>query len=177
MNCVKVDNKGLQKVLQNIGNCKFVSITADTVPSLKSPKTNNLLKPNGDSRIIKRSKVVISTGDSLDYKSVVNRRLVKVGEQPIIEVQPRKWGERVPNTPFVINCGKLYLEALVNKVVSTQYFFDGNEVTKDDIKEYLREKTNADTYALGENQPIWRDYNLENIREVVADGVIYIVKE
>ena len=176
MNCVNVDHKGLQKVLQNIGSCKFVSITADTTPSLKSPKTNGLLKQNGESRIIKRSKVVISTGDSLDYKSVVNRRLVKVGEQPVVEVQPRKWGERVPNTPFVINCGKLYLEALVNRAVSTQYFFDGNEVTKDDIKEYLREKTNADTYGLDENQPIWRDYNLENIREVVADSVTYTVQ-
>lgn len=171
----KITQLQLQKVLQKIGSCKFVSLTTECVPNLKAPKTNGLLDSNGNSRIIKRSKVVVLTGDSLDYKSVVNRRLAKVGEDPIIEVQPRKWGERVPNTPFVLNNGKMYLETLVQSVCDTKYLFDGKEVAKDEISDKLNTKSENDTYGLGDNQPVWRDYALTSIKEVVADGQEYIV--
>ena len=171
---VNINQKQLQKILSNIGNCRFVSLVVETTPKLKAPKTNGLLDSNGNSRIVKRSKVVVSTGDSLSYQSVVNRRL-KVSEQPIVEVKPRQWGERVPNTPFVINSGKLYLETLINSVSSTQYFMDGKEVQKEDIKDWLGDKPNTDTYGLNDNQPIWRDYALTSIKEVVTDGVTYHV--
>ena len=163
---------GLQQLLQNLGGCKFVSMVAETVPPLKSPKTNGLVNPDGSSRIVKRSKVVLATGNNMDYKSVVNRRLDKDGKEQIDEVKPRQWGERVPNTPFVLHKGQLYLETLILGVSDTRYFFDGKEVQKSDIKDYLNEKTdkNSDNYGLGDSAPIWRDYKLSNIRQVTTDG-------
>jgi hypothetical protein len=166
---------GLQKILQNLGACKFVSITAETVPSLKSPKTNGLVNPDGSSRIVKRSKVTLATGDNMDYKSIVNGRLKKQGENEVAEVQPRKWGERVPNTPFVMHKGQLYLETLILGVSDTRYFLDGQEVKKSDIAQFLSEKPNSDTYDLGSFAPIWRDYKLANIREITTDKQTYQV--
>ena len=168
---------GLQKVLQNLGACKFASIVAETVPTLKAPKTNGLLNPDGSSRIVKRSKITLATGDNLSYKSVVNGRLRKQGEDEVAEVQPRKWGERVPNTPFVIHKGQLYLETLILGVSSTQYFMDGKEVQKSEIAGFLAEKPNADTYGLTDSAPVWRDYKLCNIREVKTDQKVYEVRE
>lgn len=161
---------GLQQLLQNLGACKFVSMVTETVPPLKSPKTNKLYNEDGSPRIVKRSKVTLATGDNLDYKSIVNRRLKKQGEDEIGEVKPRQWGERVPNTPFVIHKGQLYLETLILGVSDTRYFFDGKEVQKSEISQYLNEKPNSDTYNLDSSAPIWRDYKLSNIRQVTTDG-------
>jgi hypothetical protein len=171
----QVNLVGLQKVLQNLGSCTFASIVAEVEPKLKSPKTNGLVNPDGSSRIVKRSKVTLAVGDNLSYKSVVNRRLEKVGEDKVDEVQPRKWGERVPNTPFVIHKGQLYLESLVINVSDTRYFLDGKEVPKSDVQHFLAEKTSSDTYGLGDNQPVWRDYKLSSIREVKTNNEVYQV--
>jgi hypothetical protein len=168
---------GLQKVLQNLGACKFASMVAETVPALKAPKTNGLLNPDGSSRIVKRSKITLATGDNLSYKSVVNGRLRKQGETEIAEVQPRKWGERVPNTPFVIHKGQLYLETLILGVSETRYFLDGKEVQKSEIAGFLLEKPNTDTYGLTDSAPIWRDYKLCSVKELTTDKQTYEVLE
>jgi len=168
---------GLQQLLQNMGGCKFASMTTETVPPLKSPKTNGLVNPDGSSRIVKRSKVTLATGNNLNYKSVINRRLDKEGKEQIEEVKPRQWGERIPNTPFVLHKGQLYLETLILGVSDTRYFFDGKEVQKSDIKDYLNEKPNSDTYNLDSFAPIWRDYKLSNIRQVTTDGQTWTVNQ
>lgn len=173
--CGQTNLKGLRQLLMGLGNCTFASIVAETTPPLKSPKTNRLLNPDGSSRIVKRSKVTLAVGDSLNYKSVVNRRLEKAGETTVDEVHPRKWGERIPNTPFVLHKGQLYLETLILGVSNTQYFFDGKEVQKSDIADFLAEKTSSDTYNLGNNQPVWRDYKLSSIKEIKTNGEVYQV--
>lgn len=167
----KVNLKKLQKILQNVGSCKFVGLITETEPAIKSPKTSGMA-----GRIKKISEVTLLTGDSLSYESVINRRRKKVGLEAVEQVKPRKWGQRIPNTPFVIHNGQLYLETQIIAVGNVKYLLDGKEVPKEEVKEFLTEKKEGDIYGLGKDQPIWRDYKLGSIREVRADKHHYIVE-
>lgn len=167
---VLVSQSELRDRLLEIAAATFAAITYETEPAIKSPKTSGM-----QGRILKVSTINPIVGNRIDYRSIVNRRLDKVGEEPVVEVQPRKWGVRIGGTPFVEHKGNLYLECLCGRTVSTQYFLDGNPVDKADISQYLLPKKESDLYGLGEDKPIWRDIRLDHIRQIVVDHTTYRV--
>jgi len=175
---VSIDENDLVSVLMGLEKAvSFAGLVCETVPSeIKNPKTSGM----GD-RITKLSHVTVAVGDKLNYGRIVNGRRDRLAGELGVEppedykVQERKWGMRVPNTPFVIHRGQLYLECLITGVSQTEYKLDGVIVSKDMIAPYLRPKT-ADTSEerLGV-EVIWRDYRLDSIVQVRVDGKIYVV--
>jgi len=171
-------SKELREVLADMAACQFVSITFTSKPSnIKSPKTSGMIREDGSCRLMRRTTINPICGKSIDYLSIVNRRKDKQGEERIKEVQPRKWGVRIDNSPFVFHKGNYYLETLCTGKAKTQYYLDGCPIDKDDAQQYLRPRKEADTYNLGDDKPIWRDIKLTNINSVTMDGQAYHVAE
>jgi hypothetical protein len=108
-----------------------------------------------------------------NYANSVNRQQGREGGEMDFEAQPRKWGTRLPHSPFVEHKGKLYLETKVQNVYGTQYLLDGKEVTKDEIREWLRPKPEEGARQGVENPVILRDFSLESIREIRVGGEIF----
>ena len=99
---------------------------------------------------------------------------------PEHELQPRKWGERLQGTPFIRHKGQLYLEMRLQKdgpaktIVETSYFAEGKPVTKDELAPWIK------PHKVNENDPVdfmYREYRMDHVVEVRADGEVYIVNE
>lgn len=68
------------------------------------------------------------------YESMVQRRLVAEGKDPAnFELQPRKWGTRLPNLPIIQHGDQFYLEFIFHKKISSQYIFKGKVIDKSEI--------------------------------------------
>ena len=97
------------------------------------------------------------------------------------DLQPRKWGERIQNTPFIRHKDNLYLEMRMQKegpaktIVETSYFDEqGNEVSKTDLAPWVKPK------RVNDNDPVdffYREYRTDHVVEVRAGGEVYIVNE
>jgi len=142
-----------------------VSLIVETEPELVKPKTNPLA-----GRLRKRSYINGMIG--WHYANSVNRQLAREEKDAEFEAVPRKWGQRLPNSPLVEHNGKLYLETKVEKVYDTKYILDDKEVTKEEIAEYLRGKTESSRQGT-EKQIILRDYALDNIKEIRIKGKVH----
>ena len=174
---VQTSRKELETLLEVAATgCQFCSVTYSTTPgNIKSPKTTGM-----GERIRKTVTVNPLIGSSMEYKNSINRRLEKQGREPIDQPKPRKWGARIPNSPFVEHTTKAgeyhkYLEANFLGTPQTRWFLDGVEVPYSEVAPYLREKQTADTYDLGEDAPRWRDIRLDHVDEIQVNHTRYVV--
>jgi hypothetical protein len=163
----------LPELLGNLRAAQFAAVEYESEPgNVKSPKTSGMA-----GRIKKRCRVNPIVGTALSYLSVVNRRLTAEGKEPVDQVKPRQWGERVIGTPFVSHKGQLYLECLVEKCHEVTWFLDGAEIAYDVVKPFLRPAPpKSNLYDLAdEDIPCWRDIRLDHILSVSMDGCRYVV--
>src|SRR6185436_2350012 len=89
------------QVFQNVNGGSFVSIDTVTAPVLSGGKSNPM-----QGRIKKimlgASVMVFQNKKSNAYENMVKRRLEAEGKEAAsFELGPRKWGQRIPNTPVI----------------------------------------------------------------------------
>jgi hypothetical protein len=89
---------------------------------------------------------------------------------------PRKWGRRVPRTPFVRHREKLYVECKIQRVVSTAYeLLDGTAVPEASVLPFLPARS-ASRQGV-DREIVLRDYGIDSIVALTVDGERYLVRE
>ncbi len=169
-------------MLAKVKGATFATIVTETEPAFnKFSRTKDALGnkvPCPYNEVVKVSTMNITI--NFIYANSVNRAQVKEGSEGDFTPAPRKWGERVEGTPFVMHDGKIYLEAKANAAPSQLAYIDkttGAEVDKALLEDYLPvKKSNAAHQGLSEeNEIIVRDFKLLSIKEIKMNGEYYAV--
>ena len=115
----------LRTLLESVNGASFIKINTSTVPKLTGGKSNPF-KDRVRKITTGANVMVFQNKNSNGYENMVKRRLEKEGKSAeSFNLSPRKWGERLPNTPIVEHKGAYYLEVIfLNKGV-THYEVDG----------------------------------------------------
>lgn len=169
----QISTAQLTGILMAVKGHKFITITTETEPKMR--KTNNPFHGH----IIKRSTANVSM--NFEYANVVNNRREKEGNEEKFVPKPRKWGERIDGTCFVMHNGAMYMEVHYKSAPSATEYIDtrdNSNVSKDLLAPYLQEpNTSAVAEGQGlENAVILRDIKIGNIRECKMNGEHYIVR-
>lgn len=98
-------------------------------------------------------------------------------------VSARKWGERVPNTPFIkhVKAGDVhanyYLDTIWLRAGTVEFFLDGNPINEADIEGYekpeVKEGANVQGGLKAENQVIVRSIGLDSVLRIKTGGTDY----
>lgn len=126
---------------------------------------------------LSRSKIVINW----KYENAVNNQRMREGTAAGVEVvmgfvaEPRKWGVRLDDSPFVENKGQLYLEAKVEKSLEHQFILDGKPVADSVVEAYIKPKAEGSGRQEVEKAVILRDYKLASIEQLFCDGKVYLI--
>ena len=147
----------------------FVGLDTETVVTLrggkKNPQQGRVTKRVTGSRVM-----CFSNSNTNAYAAMVQRRLVQEGKDPAaFELGPRAWGERVPDSCFVVHRGSYYLEAIFLQAGSVQYCLDGVPVPASSIEGLPETREQTGQGGL-ENAVVIRTYALESIVALRANG-------
>lgn len=160
-------------IFQNVNGSSFVGLDTVTGVMLSGGQKNEQ-----QGRIQKictgLSVMVFQNKNSSGYENMVKRRLLAEGKNPdSFTLGNRKWGHRIPNTPFIENEGKYYLEVICLKPGEISYTIDGLPIDKSNINGM--KVSNIDDNAQGglDNQVIIRTYSLDSIRSIRIDKKVY----
>jgi hypothetical protein len=98
-------------------------------------------------------------------------------------VKPRKWGERVPNSPFIehVKAGEAepnyYLDTIFLRAGKTEFFLDGKPIDEANIQGYEKPEAKQSEKVQGglkvENQIIVRSIGLASILRIKTGGQDY----
>ncbi len=159
----------LAKILLSITGAMPATILVET--EVKMNKTNNPYF--GEVTKLMEANVFIN----FNYQNSVNRARVKEGKAADFVAQPRKWGQKVPNTPLILHNGAYYLEArfLGSNRTKTAVFHKGRLLDPAKISSFVAVKSESKTQDL-EKEVVMRDFKLENIKEITLNGIHYIVR-
>lgn len=167
----------ISQVMANVSGTSFVGLDTEVKVALKGGKANPM-----QGRVTKRttgsSVMVFQNKNSNAYAAMVQRRLEAEGKPTTFELSPRKWGERVPNSPIVkhVKDGvtKTYLEVIFLKAGDSKYYLDGKLIDKDQIQG-LDDSDRAPTGQAGlENQVIIRTYDVASLTKVRIDKAEFV---
>ena len=92
-----------------------------------------------------------------------------------MEVQERRWGQRIPKTTMVEHNGSFYLEAKIVNVKETAYFNNGVEIDAEELKPFLYVRKQSKTQGV-EKPVVLRDFKMSSIRELKLNGNHYMVE-
>lgn len=165
-----------QSIFNNVSGSSFVGIDTETEVKLKGGKSNPHL--GRVKKIVTGSSVMVFQNKRINgYEAMVQRRLVAEGKNPAsFELQPRKWGQRIEDSPFVehVKDGEThyYLEVIFLKAGDVHYELDGKPIAKDDIIGMPEDKPAGGQGGL-DDKVIIRSYKLSSIRKVRIDGTEY----
>jgi hypothetical protein len=157
-----------------------VSIEAETTPRLRK---TNFYETIGCqvSDVKKVSQFVAMIG--LDYRHVIEARLVKEGKSVDEYEAGTTWHEAVPGTKNLRrhkSSGELYvwIFCVANNVPTSAYYnmSTGLKIETDEIKPFLSESTPKNQGLDKGNEVIPRTYKLESIRKITIDKETYTVK-
>lgn len=100
------------------------------------------------------------------------------------EVKARKWGERIPNSPFIqhTKAGDVhpsyYLDTIWLRAGTVEFFLDGNPIAEGDIEGYekpvAKEGANIQGGLRAENQVTVRSIGLDSVLRVKTGGQDYV---
>jgi len=159
------------KLFESVNGSTFIGLDTETKVHLKGGKKN----PHKD-RITKRTTsnvMVFQNKKSNAYKNMVERRLIAEGKDPSsFELQPRRWGKRIPNTPFIKHNGEYYLEVIFLNSTKSEYFLDGNPIHKKDIIDLPTHKEGKQGDL--DDKVIIRTYKLSSIKALRMNNNSYI---
>ena len=178
-----ISQNQLVELLKGIHGATFVGFQATTaVKLLKKSKDTKL--PCPFTNIVKRIKASCILGKN--YKNAVNRQTLmdngidssgsekqiqqklEAAGLTVFEAKPRKWGERIKGTPLIEHNGKYYAECIFreqdNHRVHVLGYYDarGNEISKEDLQEYMPTRTPSKTQSHNANEELVRDYKIES---------------
>lgn len=166
-----VDQPYLKQLLQDKAGSKtaIVTFAAKTIPPLRK-KNNPYL-----GRVHKISKVNGIIG-IWSYQNSVNRQRDKEGVEDFFVPIERRWGKRIPQSPFVEYQDKLYLEVRVNNS-NFAYYLDNQLAPDSDVKlieSFIPEK-NESLRQMVDSPIVLRDYEICNITHLQMGGDIFEV--
>ena len=160
---------GLQDILLNFKGYSFAGL--QTLTDARAKKTDNPFK---DKIVLKESQLLVNVG--FHYSNSLVSQAKRENVSTDFDVQPRKWGIRLPNSPLVEHKGNYYLEAKVENVFQTRFTdVDGNELDKQDVLPFLPKKRESATQDRLEKKVYLRDFKLASIQKFAFDGKIYLV--
>ena len=85
-------------------------------------------------------------------------------------LSPRKWGQRIPETPFVEHNGNFYLEVIFLHAGEVHYELDGQPIEAEDIQGLEVNRREAAQGGLND-KVIIRTFKVENIDRITINGV------
>lgn len=107
----------------------------------------------------------------------------KEAAEDAFTVQARKWGERIPNSPFIqhTKAGSIqtsyYLDTYFLRAGKTEFFLDGVAIAEADIEGYekpvAKEGANVQGGLKAENQVIVRSIGLDSVLAIRTGGTEY----
>ncbi len=160
-------------VVENINGMTFVAINTSTEPRLTGGKKNPYL--GRVRKVMEGANVMIfqnKTGSG--YDKMVKRRLEKEGKNPeSFQLSPRKWGTRIPNTPFIEHKGQYYLEVIFLRSGMVTYTIDGMPVEDPStITGLTLDKPEAEQGGLND-KVIIRTFKIQSITQIKINKHVY----
>jgi len=153
---------------------RFITIITKTEPKMVAGH------PFKDGEVLKVSRVQMNLG--CNYAKIVNAQRAREGLPTDFKPEPRKWGKRIPDTPFIVHAPKgetepkLYLDGKVEKSVEHWYEdANGNEIDASKVEPWLRPKGKSRQGVKDERY--WRTYEMKNILGFVFDGKVWVVSD
>jgi hypothetical protein len=164
----------LQEILKNVSGASFISIDTLTNVKLAGGKANPF-QGRVTKRMTKASVMVFQNKNSNAYENMVERRLIAEGKDPkAFVLGERKWGTRIPNTPFITHKDALYLEVIFLKPGETELLVDGKPYNGEIPGLDDDEKEPTGQGGL-ENQVIIRTFKAESIERIRVDKQEYVL--
>lgn len=161
----------MNRVLEHVSGASFIGIDTVTNVALKGGKKNPF-----QGRVTKSSVgnnvIIFQNKEQNGYVNMVKRRLLEEGKDPEnFSVGERKWGTRIPNSPFIEHKAQYYLEVIYLKSGNVEYLVDGVVTDPSEI-EGLEVEKKVDEESQGglENKVILRTITVENITRIAVDG-------
>ena len=156
-------------VNDNINGMTPIGLSTVTVPKLRGGRAN----PH-QGRITKHmsgANVMLFQNKRVHgYDAMVKRRLVMEGKNPAnFVLSPRKWGTRIPETPFVEHNGNLYREVIFLHAGEVHYELDGKPIAAEDIQGLDLNRREARQGGLSD-KVIVRTFKVEGITRIVING-------
>ncbi len=150
----------------------FVTFRSRTTPRMR--KTGNpYWNPNNREWNISKISIVNGIINFIYANSVENQREREGLDLDQFEPQPRRWGNRIFNTPLVRHKGSYYLEVKVENVFETTYVnSNGDEVDREEIEEFLYSSSQPSTQKT-EEEIVLRDYKIQNLEQVKMYGDVF----
>jgi len=154
-------NKLLTFFLNYVGH-SLIGLTILTDARLK--KTGN---PYG--KVLKKTRLLANIG--FHYSNSLENQAKRENKNIDFQVQPRRWGIRLPKSALVEYNGNYYLECKVEKTFEVNYFLEnGAPIEKSAIEEFLPKKRESSTQEELTKKVILRDVKLENILSMRIQG-------
>lgn len=157
-------NKALEMIREHKG-AEFMSIITETVPDMN--KRGNPYYEN----TLKVCEMNVCVG--FDYERAVNRQRSREEIEEEFFARERKWGVRI-DLKTVGYKGETYLTINPQSVLSVQYFHAGEEIDKNLLSEWIKEKQPSTTQGT-EKEVIYRDVNIKNVKVIRMRGKTYKV--
>ena len=153
----------------NINGMTPIGLDTVTTPKLKGGKSNPM--QGRVKKHMKGANVMLFQNKRVHgYEAMVKRRLVGEGKNPASFVlSPRKWGQRIPNTPFVEHNGNYYLEVIFLHAGEVEYTLDDQPIAVEDIVGLELNKKEAHQGGLSD-KVIVRTFKVEGIERVTING-------
>jgi hypothetical protein len=159
----------LRELLSARRGAQIVTLTAVTDARLR--KTGNPLAMP----VLKVSRVngIVNWNYQL---AVVNQQLREGSAAPEFQPEPRAWGTRIPDSPFVEHKGNLYLELKVERSLGHNYRdSNGGLLDAAVVQPFLPAKRSNAEHQGVEREVVLRDYALSSIDQITVGGVSYQV--
>lgn len=165
------------KLLENVDGASFAGMDSITDVKLTGGKSNPQL--GRITKVHTGANIMLFTNKATNaYRAMVQRRLVKESKNPEdFKLQPRVWGTRVPNSPFVEHKGAHYMEVIFIKAGESTYELDGKPIDKADIIGLPKSRDEGRDKPSGqgglEDKVVIRTYKLSSIKAIRIDGTEY----
>lgn len=161
---------------ENVNGTTFISINTSTEPKLlggrKNPHKGRVRKVMTGANVM-----VFQNKSANGYENMVTRRLEKEGKDPAtFQLQPRSWGTRIPNTPFVEHNDNIYLEVIFLNRGQIHYELDGQKISPAEIQGLQLGGEEGRQGGL-DNKVIIRTFKVENITSITINKTTYTLNQ
>ena len=159
----------LNQIFENVSGTSFIGLDTVTQVPLSGGKSNSM-QGKVYKRVLGSSVMVFQNKTGSSYERIVQRRLEQEGKDPsTFELQPRKWGQRIPNSPLIEYNGKYYIEVIFLKAGEVTYWLDGKQIDKADIIGLKENVASKDSQGSLENKVVIRSYSVDSIASIRID--------
>ena len=161
-----ISQNQLMAALKQLNGCAIAGIDTKTIEPLLGGKKNPM--KDRVSKVMKHGSIMFFCNlNNNGYDAMVKRRLIKEGKDPeSFKLGKRVWGERVPNTPFVLHKGQVYVETIfLSAPKDVSYLLDNEPIAKSDIEGLKVKKIEGKQGGLND-KVIIRTYKLESIEKL-----------